>query len=414
MSELDWKRRARRQLSRTLRPMEAWLRKRLWRATDRLAMLTAASPEPDRVLLVRLDNIGDFVLWLDAARAIAQHYRERGKHVTLLANAVWSQWATEFDFFDEVVGVQEGRFRSDLRYRFRMGRVVRRLRAGTAVQPAATRVLALGDSLLRLSGATIRVGPEGSFDSSAQGDRAVGDRWYTTLLPVDAGIHNEMRRNAAFVRALTGKEYKARVADLREQTDVRLASSLSAELEGRPYFVLFPGATFAGRLWPVERYVELANRLHKETGWIGVVSGGPGEAAQAARLCADVGFPILNWVGRTKLTQLAGVLAHAELLVANETSAVHIAAAVGVPSVCLLGGGHYGRFVPYDVEERDERPLPAVAVQHMACFHCDWKCIYHPPKGSPVPCIEEIPTAAAWNAVERVRASQLVSAFAVL
>lgn len=414
MSELDWKRRIRRSLSRTLRPAEAGLRKRLLLFTDRLAMLSHASPAADRVLLIRLDNIGDFVLWLDAARAIAEHYRGQGKHITLLANAVWSQWATEFDCFDEVVGIDERRFRSNVRYRLKTGRLVRRLQAGTAIQPAATRVLTLGDSLLRLSGATVRTGPEGSFDSDAQADRRIGDRWYTALLPIDPAIHSEMRRNAAFVRALTGKGYKARVADLRERADPQLASSLSAELEGRPYFVLFPGATFAGRLWPVERYVELANRLHAETGWIGVVSGGPSEAAQAARLCAEVRFPLLNWVGRTKLTQLAGVLAQAELLIANETSAVHIAAAVGTPSVCLLGGGHYGRFVPYDVEEQDGRPLPAVAVQHMACFHCDWKCIFHPPKGSPVPCIEEISVAAAWAAVKRVLAAEVTAALSVL
>ena len=404
MSNLSLKRKARRMLSRTLRPLEAVWRRRLQLAVDAVVLLPAAAPDPRRVLLVRLDNIGDFVLWLDAAKQIVEHYRAEGKHVTLLANAVWSQWAAEMGLFDEVIGVEEQRFQRDLRYRLRIGRMVRRLGCGTAVQPAATRVLALGDSLVRLSGATVRVGPEGSFNRNAEHDRAVGNGWYTDLLPVDAGLHSEMRRNAAFVRALTRSPYAAKVADLRKHLQMDLKPALSEEIAGRPYFVLFPGATFAGRLWPVERYLALANELAEKTGWIGVVSGGPSEAAQAARLCAGATFPLLNWVGRTRLTDLAAVLANAELLVANETSAVHIAAAVGVPSVCLLGGGHHGRFVPYDVEEHDGRPLPIAAEHLMECFHCDWKCVYHPPKGAPVPCIEGVTTEVAWMAVQRVLA----------
>ena len=108
--------------------------------------------------------------------------------------------------------------------------------------------------------------------------------------------------------------------------------------------------------------------------------------------------PLLNWVGRTTLPGLAAVLAHAELLVGNETSAIHIAAAVGTPAVCIVGGGHYGRFMPYLVEE-DGRPLPVAAVHRMGCFHCDWRCVYHPPKGTPVPCIEKVEVEDVWAAV---------------
>ena len=410
MSASGWKRRWRQRLSRTLRPLEARLRKRMLLAVDRCVLLFPAAPDPRRVLLVRLDNIGDFVLWLDAGETIARHYRSQGKRVTLLANAVWSGWAAEMGIFDEVLSLEEKRFRQDLRYRFRMGRTVRALGCGTALQPAATRVLALGDSLLRLSGATECVGPEGGFDCQATGDRATGDAWYTKLLPIDPVPHGEMRRNAAFVRALTGSGYRAKVSDLRPYLATELPRELSAELAGRPYFVLFPGATFSGRLWPAERYAALANRLVTETGWVGVICGGPSEAGQAARLCAEAEVPLLNWVGRTKLAELARVRASAELLLANETSAVHIAAAVGLPTVCLLGGGHYDRFMPYDVEERDARPLPVAVAQPMPCFHCDWKCVYHPPKGTPVPCIEEVSTAAAWQAVEQVLASDLAMA----
>ncbi len=116
-------------------------------------------------------------------------------------------------------------------------------------------------------------------------------------------------------------------------------------------------------------------------------------------MCARARVPLLNWTGRTSLAELATVTANSQLLIGNETSAIHVAASVGVPSVCILGGGHFGRFVPYHVESRDYRPLPVAAFHKMACFYCDWKCIYHPPKGTPTPCVEGVSVEMAWAAV---------------
>lgn len=395
---LPWKRRLRRLLSRSVRPLQARLRR--WRllAMDRLVLALPAQPEENRVAIFRLDHIGDFVLWLHAGKALAKFYRGQGKHVTLVANASWQAWAAQLNVFDEVIGVEEQRFRRDLRYRFRTGRRIRSAGFGTVLQPAFTRVLEGGESLIRLSGARRRIGQVGTFDHGAQGDRRLSDRWYTELIDVHAALSHEMQRNAAFTRAVTGAPYRGKVFNLRTHLDPGVPEDM-AELRGRGYFVIFPGATFAGRLWPVEHYVEIARRLSEATGWVGVICGGRSEAAQANRMCAEATGPLLNLVSRTDLMQLGAVIAGAKLLVGNETSAVHIAAAVGTPCVCVLGGGHYGRFVPYAVEEPDGRPLPLVAVHRMSCFHCDWRCRFHPPKGSPVPCIESIGVEEVWAAI---------------
>ena len=397
--QIGWKRRLKRVLSRTLRPIEAWGRLQLLMGTDRFVLRSRTVPQADRVVIVRLDNIGDFVVWLDAAQALVQHFHRQGKLVTLLANAVWKDWAEELGLFDEVLALHEKRFRRDLRYRREIGRKIRSRGFGTAIQPSFTRILEAGDALVRLSGATHRIGQAGTFEQELEQHRRVGDRWYTELLPIHDELRGEMQRNAAFVRALTGSDYRAKVANLRAWMDTRLPEDLTAELDGRSYFVLFPGATFAGRLWPEERYAEIAQRLHELTGAVGVICGGRTEQAQAASMMATAGNPLLNWVGRTTLPGLAAVLANAELLIGNETSAIHVAAAAGTPAICIVGGGHYGRFMPYLVEEEDGRPLPVAAVHRMGCFDCDWRCVYHPPKGSPVPCIENVAVEEVWAAV---------------
>ena len=119
------------------------------------------------------------------------------------------------------------------------------------------------------------------------------------------------------------------------------------------------------------------------------------------------GAGVTSLAGKTSLQQLTTIIAGAQLLVSNETSAVHIAAAVGVPSVCIVGGGHYGRFVPYDEKVGDHRPLPLVATRKMECFGCNWVCKFHPAKGKPMPCIEEIPVDTVWNLSAAVLTRQL-------
>ena len=64
------------------------------------------------------------------------------------------------------------------------------------------------------------------------------------------------------------------------------------------------------------------------------------------------------------------------IAVDERTSAMNIAAACGVAAVCILGGGHYGRFMPYEVEQADGRPLPRAIIHQMSCFGCNWQCIY--------------------------------------
>lgn len=49
--------------------------------------------------------------------------------------------------------------------------------------------------------------------------------------------------------------------------------------------------------------------------------------------------PVLNLAGKTSLVELVEVIRGAKMLVGNDSSAIHIAAATGTPSVCIHGGG---------------------------------------------------------------------------
>jgi ADP-heptose:LPS heptosyltransferase len=173
--------------------------------------------------------------------------------------------------------------------------------------------------------------------------------------------------------------------------------------------VLFPGASWIGRAWPVDSFAEIGRRLLKQ-GYHIVVAGGPSDASFTTPLVDALRPDVWDLSGKTSLSDLAEVLRDAAAILTNETSALHIGAAVGTPVVCILGGGHFGRFAPYDVEVVDPtQPLPSFAVHKMECFGCNWHCHYSREKDEPVKCIREITVEDVWRLVERALPAEKVA-----
>lgn len=358
---------------------------------DELLSRAPFKPDPHKVLFIRLDGIGDFIVWIDAARTLAQHYRNQGKSPILVADSNCAGLAEALGIFDQVISFNQQEFSRSPIYRIQMERRIRGLGCTLAIQPTYSRVFEGGDAVIHFCGAKQRIGSTGNYSMISEARKRISDRWYTQLIPASEGYRGELIRNAEFVRSLLGIDFKARIPDLTSVASSWVKPYCAAEIgDGEPYYILFPGASLPGRRWPLDSFRRVAEFIHRETGWHGVVCGGVGDAPLATSLCQESSAPLLNWCGRTTLPELAAIFLSAKLLLGNETSAVHLAEAVKLPTVCLLGGGHFGRFVPYTVEEDAKRPLMQTAVHKMECFGCDWRCIYKVPANKPQPCIEGI------------------------
>jgi len=86
--------------------------------------------------------------------------------------------------------------------------------------------------------------------------------------------------------------------------------------------------------WPMERFAEVANAL-PQVEW--VLFGAPGEAAMGEQLASMIRGKHLNLVGKTSLDDLIHCLRECTLLVSNDTGTMHLAAALGVPTVSIFG-----------------------------------------------------------------------------
>lgn len=377
----------------------------VWAMLDGLVLLAMPSHPPspqNRVLIVRLDEIGDFVLWLDAARTLVSHYRAQGYTVVLLGNQVWASWADEMCLADEIWAVDTNRFFHHLAYRWHWLRRLRQAGFSIAVLPTLTPKYILGESAIRASGSPVRMGAASRTASFCGQWR---DRLFSRVIPVADDSVMELRRNAEFMRGLGMVDFKARLPIIPSP----LSARLSVDFPDKPYVVIFPVASWYGREWEASKFAEIGHRLIAR-GLQVVLAGGKADRACADELAKGLHGKAFDLVGKTSLGDLAELLRGADAVISNETSAVHIGAAVRTPVVCVMGGGHYGRFAPYNVEEAEDTPPPLlIAVKPMPCFGCNWHCIHPHGKREPVKCIRDITIEDVWRAVEQALAARQAS-----
>jgi heptosyltransferase-1 len=112
----------------------------------------------------------------------------------------------------------------------------------------------------------------------------------------------------------------------------------------RPYALYHPGAGWANKSWGEERFSALAGKVRDGRGIAPVVSWGPGDEARAEALASHLGavsMPPLDFRG------LARVVAGATFFAAGDTGPLHLADALGVPTVALFGPTDIVRNGPY-------------------------------------------------------------------
>jgi ADP-heptose:LPS heptosyltransferase len=344
------------------------------------------------LLVVRMDAIGDFVIWLDSAKELRRCFPDM--KITLLANASWAELAKHFDYWDEVIPASLIGFVKNPLYRWSMLRRIRKLACTVAIQPQYTRVSLVSDSIIRASLAKVRIASVGDKSYKDSYQQRCSDGWYTRLLAAQQSQMMELERNAEFLAELSGFSYTAKVPYIPVLLD--LSSNLRPQ---KRYFIVFPGASAQYRQWPIEKFAYVIDHISRVWGLHPVLCGSGGEKDLCAELSSLCSFPCLDYSGRTSLPEFVEVIRGSLLLIGNETSAVHIATAVQVPAICILGGGHYERFMPYP--EFLDGVKPYAAVSMMECFGCNWQCTQEYDKSGPVPCISRISVEQVLHLVDQ-------------
>ena len=132
----------------------------------------------------------------------------------------------------------------------------------------------------------------------------------------------------------------------------RAEALLSRHFGGSPRLLVAFHPTGSGRYkwWPGESFAALGNYLHETYGASFLIISGRQDRREAEALAALLRGPALVTGGRLPLPKVAALLSHCRLFVGNDSGPLHLALALGVPSIALLGADHPRRVGPYQVD----------------------------------------------------------------
>jgi ADP-heptose:LPS heptosyltransferase len=365
------------------------------RPLDLLIRAVTKGAGGDRVLIAYPARIGDSVLWLNAAKGVRRLYPASRWNITLLADPAFAELARLQPEFDAVWEFDRDAYFGNLRYRIGLDRRVAAAGFRIVLNPAVWADQYHVDSLVGMNKAAVRVGwdiKQNGASWAVSRMRRWRARQYNKMLPQPAGQLSMLRRNEAFVRALGATSFKY------EAPSLITGGPEFSEFSSSSFYILCPGAAEPLKRWPSESFARLADAVTSASGMVGVVCGTKAERDLASRVCALAETSLVNMAGKLSVSQLASLFKRASMVIANDSGPVHMAAALGVPSVCILGGGTFGWCMPYDVPYG--KNLPKAVWHPMDCYQCEWHCVFHPSPGDSAPCLVRVP-------VERVASEVL-------
>lgn len=192
---------------------------------------------------------------------------------------------------------------------------------------------------------------------------------YTRLIPISSEIKSELQRHRAFLHGLGIVCESLEPSAWITQADIDYADAVLSEygLDSKNTIAFFAGTRTNNRAY--EGYLDALRPIVERLGCSVIALGWAAEHAISQVQLDALKTKKVNLCGQVTLRQSAAILSRCRIAFGAETGLAHIAAAVGVPHVILIGGGHFGRFMPYS-------PLTSLVCLPLNCYGCDWSCRY--------------------------------------
>jgi predicted lipopolysaccharide heptosyltransferase III len=280
-----------------------------------------------RILVIRFRLMGDLLLVTPVLRVLRQRFPD--SHIAVLADAPANEMVEGHPALNEVIvfkrpeDVKLSLWARAARY-WRVLREIRRQRFDLVINlhPHGVR----GGFVTLWSGAATRVG----YDRP--GSRTF---WYNVKAPYQFRGTYRVEHHLDALRAL-GIEAKVELPSIAtSEKDRAFATELLAGGQ-RPVVIIFPGRPDSRRAWPTDRYANVADALIGQYGARVLFIGIPAEGARVETIRRTMRNKAESLVGRATVKQLAAVMAGADLFIGMDSSPLHLASAVGLPTVSLF------------------------------------------------------------------------------
>ncbi len=294
-----------------------------------------------RILVTRLRFMGDVILTTPIIRQLRKTFPQA--HLAYMTEAPYAPLLEHNPHLNEIIAIETRRaerLTAELKRQWRIFRDLRRKHFDLVIDLFGNPRSA---QLTWATRARWRIG--GDFR---------GRRWlYTIRVPQDGtrmdAIAYHQRSLQAIGIAAGEPRTEVFLTDAEKQAGADYLQSRGFDLS-QPIVALHPGATWPNKRWPVESFAAVAQRLIAE-GIQVFLTCGPGEESIVQHVQEmSGGSAVAGDV--LPLRTLASILHHFSGMIANDCGVMHLAVAVGTPTLGIFGPGEPEIWFPYDSPHR--------------------------------------------------------------
>ena len=316
----------------------------LYRFVSFLVKNIPAKSEEKHLLIIKVDEIGDYILFRNYFKYFKAAGKYKGFKITMVANKAWKSLYETYDkdSVDSIIWLDKTRYMKDIKYRFAMLANIRKVGSSDVVNCIFSRSADLDDGIVATATGSAKIAMYSDETNRKKNEKDKDGSIYTNL--IDAGDRKifDTERNRNFIE---------KVLEIDGLTvDTKVSIPPQNELPTEDYLAIFIGAGNPERRWPIPFFIECVKYAAEKYKLVPVVCGGPGDETDAASFVARYGDTVLNYAGKTTLPQMMELLSKAKFLICVDTGALHMGVAAGCPVIGLFSGKFYGRFAPYPKE----------------------------------------------------------------
>jgi ADP-heptose:LPS heptosyltransferase len=316
-----------------------------------LIQLRNVAKTPKSLLLIRLDEIGDFILFCNFITEVKSSKKYRNFKISLCGNEIWKNLAENFfnADIDQFIWMNKNKFYSNPFYKFKILKEIYQSGFEVVINSRYSRGILYDDLIVKASSASISIGSQGSLEKHAKWKRHLfTDHYYTQLIPQTSEVTFEFIRNIYFFKKILGEPLET------DKPTLIPLKKISSDLP-KKYITLFAGVSETKRMWHINNFIEIIQFILEKHKFPVVLCGSAGEIDASQTIMHSLSNDrVSDLTGKTSLSDLVSILAKSKLLISNETSAPHFAAAVNTPFICISMGKGFGRFFPYPPEIYDK------------------------------------------------------------
>lgn len=272
-----------------------------------------------KILVVRNDRLGEFLLTIPAFNALKQHYS--GAQLSVVVNPYLTELAKTIDSLDTIFCWENKKH--TLLQLFTFAKQLQREKFDLCVVFNPTKEFHMISFLARIP---IRVGYKRKWPFLLT---------HTMLDTKDRGLKHEIENNLELLKCIDIISHDETLALHTDETVLKnILQPLRLQLNDK-LIALHPWTSDAVKTWPLAHFQKLSNLLSSQPNRKVIILGGKEEMARSNKTFSNSGS-LLDLTGKTTLLQLTALLKRSDALVSADSGPVHIAACTKTPTIALF------------------------------------------------------------------------------